>query len=134
MGRRTSLTDQSRRDFLGSALAAAAVPAQALAGGPSAQSGNTRSTELLCDLSRLAPSGSVSRDGVVGKWHMVDYEIEEGKGVMLYGEPASKARPLTLTLGQKGWYQVRLGIYYGAGANSIVDRILQVKLTSDPAY
>ncbi|PYV09341.1 MAG: hypothetical protein DMG07_23455 [Acidobacteria bacterium] len=64
----------------------------------------------------------------------MDYEIDEGKGVMLYAEPASKARPLTLALGYKGWYQVRLGIFYGAGANSVIDRILQVKLTGDPAY
>jgi len=113
---------------------AAAVPGQALAGNAAAQSGSHGAAVLLCDLSRLAPPGSVSRDGIVGTWHMVDYEIEEGKGVMLYGEPASKARPLTLTLGQKGWYQVRFGIYYGAGGGSIIDRILQVKLTSDPAY
>ena len=57
---------------------------------------------LLSDLSQLAAPGTISREDAAGTWHAVDYEIDEGKGVMLFGEPESKARPLTLSLGRKG--------------------------------
>ncbi len=88
----------------------------------------------LFDLTQCEPQNAVSRDGRCGTWIAVDYEVDEGKGVMLFGLPKSDAPPLTLRLGVTGWYEIRLGIFYGAGAGSIEDRILCAKLSDDATF
>jgi hypothetical protein len=61
----------------------------------------------------------------------VDYETEEGKGVMLFGLPGFDVPPLTLRLGVTGWHEIRLGMFYGSGAGFLEDRVLCAKLSDD---
>ena len=91
---------------------------------------------LLADLARCAPRDAVSRDVRPGAWMAVDYETDEGKGVMLFGSPACDPPPLRLSLNADGWHQVRLGVYYGANAGFLSerDRVLLVKLSDDAAF
>lgn len=84
----------------------------------------------VMDLMRCEPAGAVSRDGPPGTWIAVDYEIDRGKGVMLFAVPHSDAPPLTLRLNAAGWHEVRLGIYYSGS----VDRVLCAKLSADAAF
>ena len=109
------MLDQSRRQFIGNVVVATGAQTQVVAAGFQTQpSAAGHCGILLSDLPQLAAPGTVSRECVLGTWEPVDYQTEEGKGVMLNAEPASKARPLTLSLGHRGgWYQIRLGIFYG---------------------
>jgi len=91
----------------------------------------------LTDLTRCRPADAISRDnrdGRPGTWMAVDYEIEAAKGFMLFAKPGSKAPPLTLPLNARGWHQIRLGIYYGAGGGRLDDRVLLAKLSRDAAF
>lgn len=85
----------------------------------------------LSDLTRCEPAEAISRDGRQGTWIAVDYEIDAGSGVMLFGLPGSNVPTLRLRLNAKGWYQIRLGIFYGADAGSLQNRTLCAKLTGD---
>jgi uncharacterized lipoprotein YddW (UPF0748 family) len=60
----------------------------------------------------------------------VDYETDEGKGVMLFARPEADPPTLHLPLDVSGWHEIRLGVYYGGAP----DRALQMKLSGDPAY
>jgi len=82
------------------------------------------------DLAAHQPPNALSRAGEDGKWIPVDYEIDSGSGVMLFTRPKSAAPELRIPLNVKGWYEIRLGVYYGASA----DRKLRVKLSGDRAY
>jgi hypothetical protein len=88
----------------------------------------------LSDLTQCRPTDAISRDGLHGTWIAVDYEVDEGNGVMLFGLPGSDSPPLTLQFGLTGWHEVRLGIFYGAGAGFIEDRVLCAKLSGDAAF
>ncbi len=88
----------------------------------------------ISDLTQCEPREAVARDGKEGTWVAVDYEVDEGKGVMLYGVPGSDAPPLKLRLKVEGWHEVRLGIYYGGGAGGVTDRTLCAKLSGDAAF
>lgn len=85
------------------------------------------------DLTACTPAAAISRDGAPGTWIAVDYEIEEGGGVMLIGLPVDEPPPLALPLGATGWHEIRVGIYYGSHAGTLVDRMLLLRLTDDPA-
>ena len=89
---------------------------------------------LISDLTRVEPAAAISRDGRPGTWIAVDYDTADGPGVMLFGLPGSDAPPLTLRLSVAGWHQVRLGIFYGTGANALEDRVLCAKLSGDPSF
>jgi len=89
---------------------------------------------LLSDLTRCEPAHAISADLQAGTWIAVEYEIDEGKGAMLFGLPGSDAPMLALRLGAKGWHEVRLGIYYGTHAGGFEERTLCAKLTSDRSY
>ena len=88
----------------------------------------------LSDMTRCKPEEGVSRERCPGAWIAVDYEVAEGKGVMLFGLPQLAPMPVTLPLGVEGWHEVRLGIFYGAGAGSLEDRILCARLPDDAAF
>lgn len=88
----------------------------------------------LSDLTRCEPSDAISYDGRQGTWVAVDYEVEEGKGVMLFGLPRLDPPPLKLRLPLTGWYAIQLGIFYGASAGFVEDRWLCTKLSSDVAF
>ena len=89
---------------------------------------------LISDLTRLEPASAISRQPRPGAWTAVDYEIEDAPGVMLFGLPGSDAPPLTLRLELDGWYQIRLGIFYGGGSGSVGERILCAKLSDDAGF
>ena len=92
-------------------------------------------TEIwLTVLSECAPSDAISRDGAHGTWIAVDYEVEAGSGVMLLALLDAEAPPLTLGLDANGWYEIRIGVYYGSHAGILVDRMLCLKLSDDRAY
>ncbi len=86
------------------------------------------------DLTQCEPGNAISRDGRDGTWIAVDYEVEDGVGVMLYSTPGSDAPPLKLRLHAEGWHEIRIGIYYSAGAGHVGDRILCARLSGDPAF
>jgi hypothetical protein len=88
----------------------------------------------LSDLSKCLPADAISRDIERGKWIAVDYEVQEGKGIMLFALPGTQARPLTLKLNATGWYQVRLGFFYGFHAGGVQNRILCAKLSKDVSF
>jgi len=88
----------------------------------------------LSNLTQCQPLDAISSDGLDGKWMAVDYEVDEGKGVMLFGLPELNPPPLTLRLGVTGWYEIRLGIFYGAGAGFMEDRVLCAKLSNDVTF
>jgi hypothetical protein len=88
----------------------------------------------LSDLSQCRPTDAISRDGMHGTWIAVDYDVDEGHGVMLFGLPKSDAPPLTLPLELTGWHEIRLGIFYGTEAGFIEDRVLCAKLSGDAAF
>jgi len=90
----------------------------------------------LSDLTQCEPEDAISRDGKHGTWIAVDYVVNGAlsRSVMLFGLPKSDAPPLTLRLGASGWHEIRLGIFYGAGAGFIEDRILCAKLSGDTAF
>ena len=79
-----------------------------------------------------SPAQLVSRDRRPGAWQAVDYSLHDGPGVMLFAFPGADTSPLTIHLGAEGWYEIRLGIYYGGGAGFVFDRILCARLTDDP--
>ena len=88
----------------------------------------------ISDMAQCEPGEAIARDGRAGTWVAVDYEVAEGKGVMLYSVPGSDAPPLKLRLNAEGWHEVRMGIYYGAGGGGVSDRILCAKLSDDAAF
>lgn len=88
----------------------------------------------LSDLSQCRPTGAISRDGVHGTWIAVDYDVDEGHGMMLFGLPESDAPALTMQLSLTGWHEIQLGIFYGAGAGLIENRVLCAKLSGDAAF
>lgn len=88
----------------------------------------------LSDLTQCKPADAISRDGLAGTWIAVDYEVDEGKGVMLFGLPELNPPPLTLRLGVTGWHEIRLGIFYGSGAGFMEDRVLCAKLSNDATF
>ncbi|MFH1008594.1 MAG: family 10 glycosylhydrolase [Candidatus Latescibacterota bacterium] len=88
----------------------------------------------LLDLSCCEPHEALSRDSRPDAWTMVDYEIAQGPGVMLFAQATTHPLPVTLPLNLKGCYKIYLGIYYGAHAGAVIDRVLKVKLTGDPSY
>jgi len=90
-------------------------------------------------LSECEPRSAICRDSQHGKWLAVDYELADihspgHRGVMLFGLPGLDPPPLRLALGVEGWYEVRLGIFYGMGAGTLEDRALLAKLSGDPGY
>ena len=52
----------------------------------------------LSDLKKFKPADAISRDGREGTWIAVDYEVDEGKGIMLFGLPELNPPRLTLRL------------------------------------
>ena len=80
------------------------------------------------------PGGAISRERAAGAWQAVDYELEEGPGVMLFAFPGSGAPPLTIRLGAKGWHAIRLGIYYGGGAGFVFNRVLCARLSGETGF
>jgi len=89
----------------------------------------------LANLERQCfPRESISRELQPGKWLAVDYEVDWGRGVMLYALPHSKAPPLTLKLGESGWHEIRLGIFYSSYHGNPSDRMLTAKLSGDRSY
>ena len=89
---------------------------------------------LLADLTQGVPADAFSLDGQPGTWMTLDYETDEGKGVMLLGLPRCEPPQLRLPLNATGWHRIQLGIYYGATAGIIADRVLLAKLTHDPCF
>ena len=85
----------------------------------------------LMDLPSRIDTDAISRDGRPDTWIAVDYEIDRGKGVMLFARGNSQAPRLSLPLGVSGWHEIRLGIYYGMGPGHVDDRVLGVKLSGD---
>jgi len=88
----------------------------------------------LRDLAQCMPVAAVSRDARPGTWLAVDYEVDEGPGVMLFALPGSEPPALTFKLNAIGWCEVRLGFFYGADAGGTVERYLCAKLSKDPAF
>ncbi|MCK4418071.1 MAG: hypothetical protein KAV99_07880 [Candidatus Latescibacteria bacterium] len=86
------------------------------------------------DLSQCEPANALSRSSRPKFWTMVNYEIEQGQGVMLFANSLTDSPSVTLKLNVTGWYGIYLGIYYGWGAGFLADRVLRAKLTGDPAY
>ena len=80
------------------------------------------------------PGGVIARDRVAGAWQAVDYELEEGRGTMLFAFPGAGAQPLTIRLAARGWHAIRLGIYYGWGPGGVVDRVLCAKLSGESVF
>ena len=88
----------------------------------------------ISDLTCCAPSEAISGDGKPGTWIAVDYEVDEGAGVMLYGTGALNPPPITLPLKSSGLHAIYLGIHYGSKNGFVADRRLQVKLPRDAAF
>ena len=88
----------------------------------------------LSDLTEFDPADAISYDRGEETWIAVDYEVDEGKGIMLFGLPELDLPPLTLRLKVTGWYEIRLGIFYGSRLASITDRVLCVKLSDDVTF
>ena len=86
------------------------------------------------DLTQCEPTDAISRNKQRGTWTAVDYGLDDRKGTMLFGLSQLDPPPLTLHLGAKGWYQIRLGIYYGGGPGFVEDRVLCAKLSQDAAF
>lgn len=95
----------------------------------SARAEDVRQEVWISDLTLCEPAKAISRDHRPGTWLSANYEVAEGKGVMLFAMPESDAPPLALKLKVKGWYQIRLGMFYGGR-----DRYLSAKLAGDPAH
>ena len=83
---------------------------------------------------RANPGAAVSRVKFHGTWQAVDYELEEGPGVMLFAFPGDATPSLTIRLGVKGWHAIRLGIYYGRGAGFVSNRVLCAKLSGESVF
>lgn len=77
--------------------------------------------QLILDLSTCDPADGISRRGRKGTWLAVDYELDQcnGHGVMLFALPGNDAPPLSVPLGVEGWHEIRLGMFYGAGADGL---------------
>lgn len=88
----------------------------------------------ISDMTRCRPADAVSADGRHGTWIAVDYEIERGAGVMLYGTPGREPPPIRLPLNVNGWHAIFVGVHYGAGPGFVAERTLQLKLSSDAAF
>ena len=56
----------------------------------------------ISDMAQCEPGEAIARDGRAGTWVAVDYEVAEGRGVMLYSVPGSDAPPLKLRLNAEG--------------------------------
>ncbi len=85
----------------------------------------------IFDMTQCNPAEATSYDNEQGKWMAVDYEIDRGKGVMLFGMPGSDAPLLTLKPNLRGWYEIRLGIFYGTFGGVVTNRIICAALSSD---
>ncbi|MBM3242408.1 hypothetical protein FJZ31_39620 [Candidatus Poribacteria bacterium] len=88
----------------------------------------------LSDLTQCEPADVVSRDRQEGTWIAVDYEVDEGKGLMLFGLSELNPPALTLRLGVTGWHEIRPGVFYGGGAGFMEERVLCAKLSSDATF
>jgi hypothetical protein len=93
-----------------------------------------RNKTVFADMTVCEPRSAISQVDGDGVWLGVDYQTDDTTGVMIFGLPGSELPDLTLLFGVKGWYEIRLGIYYGAGAGAMADRILCAKLTDDAAF
>jgi|TARA_B100001964_G_scaffold224859_1_gene272098 hypothetical protein len=88
----------------------------------------------LSDLTKFRPTNAISFDRGERTWIAVNYEVDEGKGVMLFGLPDLNPPSLTLRLKVTDWHEIRLGIFYGSGAAFIKDRVLCAKLSDDITF
>ena len=87
----------------------------------------------LADLNRCLPASSLSREGRLFGWRMIDYETENFKGIMLRAGPETAAAAVEYPLELQGWYDIYLGLFNTAW-RPYPDQRLWVKLTEDPAF
>jgi len=88
----------------------------------------------ISDLTRFGPSDAIARAMRPKTWIAVDYEVDEGKGVMLYAASGFDAPNLTLKLGVDGWHKIRLGIFYSGTSGLGKGKLIMVKLSDDPGF
>ena len=88
----------------------------------------------ITDLTHCTPAEAISSDGQPGTWIAVDYEIEQGEGVMLYAAPGRRTPSLRLALNVTGPHAIYVGVHYGSGPGFVSDRVLQLKLSSDASF
>jgi hypothetical protein len=108
-----------RRVFLQTAAGAALTPALASAVDP----------VYVLDLSVCRPASALSRTPRRGRWRLLDYESDRGKGVMLVAGQNTRAPEVTLPLNRKGWYAIWFGLRSQYGESRI-----EARLKSDSTF
>lgn len=94
-------------------------------------------TIIRSDMSQCLPVKNYSRTFEKDRWHVVDYETENGiKGIMASARPDQSCGELTLPLEVTGVYKIYLGIFFTKshfrGSSSYGQ--MEVKLTKDKGY
>jgi hypothetical protein len=83
----------------------------------------------LPDMAAGVPAAAQTPHMKRGCWRAIPYELESGlKGTMLWASPNTKAPPIRLRLGVRGWHAIYVGLYGGA-----VTSTLWIRLSTDPA-
>ena len=85
----------------------------------------------LLDMTACEPRDSFSPEFEPGKWTTVPYEVERGRGVMLFSGPESGAPALTLPPGVDGWHHIYVATYR---SDLYPETCILLKLTDDPGY
>jgi hypothetical protein len=85
----------------------------------------------LLDMSRCEPADAIDTEFGEGRWTAVDYSITAGAGKMLFSGPDTKAPPVCLDPGVRGWYHIYVGTYRH---HLFPASMLLLKLTTDRGY
>ena len=85
---------------------------------------------VFSDMSKCEPASAFDRQLKAGKWRLLDYEIAEFKGTMMYAGEESRAPQVRLKLGLTGLH----ALYVGVEAHSFASIPVRLKLSADPCY
>jgi len=85
---------------------------------------------VFSDMSRCEPASALGRELKHGQWRLVDYQVEEFKGTMMFAGEETRAPQVRLKLGLEGLHALYLGI--DASAFSTIRA--RVKLSADPCF
>ncbi len=97
----------------------------------------------LLDMSVCLPGSALSTEPKKGHWRLIDYELENLKGTMLWANSKTGAPDVVLPANLSGWHAVYLGIWDWAWSKVPVmitegqvegGNMLKVKLNSDDCF
>ena len=93
----------------------------------------------LSDMSRCEPASALSSRLENGKWLLTDYATEDGiAGSTIYATPETRPPAVSLALGQKGWFDIYIGVNYTRSiwqaSDATTSGCLRVRLDSEEQY